>query len=490
MATAEKTFFYSDRFSKVRYKKLGKTNYQTSICGFGSYRVDFRISNHEEAMKYALLNGINLIDTSSNYSDGGSEILVGNVINNLIKSNEFQRDEFIIVSKAGYIQGRNLQLAQDLEKNNTPFSDVVKCTPDLWHSVSPDFLEKQITLSLERLRLTKIDVFLLHNPEYFLTYSSEKDIEILRNEYYNRIEKAFIQLEKEVEKGRINFYGISSNTFILESEKRSFTSLERILEITNKISANNHFAVIQFPLNLMETGAVSAKNQLNNSITVLELAHKNNIGILINRPLNAIKDSKIRRLADFKIKEDRKEKEIIILINDLIELEDKIRKEFILNISNEEPTKSSILENFAIALIIKSNMNKFSGINHFKDIKKQYLIPLANRSINDLFKLYPQDELLIDKLNRFAVNVNIILDSIESLLAQKANNENKEIHDMINMLPDTPLSQKAILMINSIKEVSSTLVGMRSVNYVNDVLDSMQYDHVKNINELWNNFSK
>ncbi|MCK7516337.1 MAG: aldo/keto reductase [Ignavibacteriales bacterium] len=49
------------------------------------------------------ISGINVIDTSSNYSDGGSEILVGKVLNKLISDNQLSRDEIIVVSKGGYL---------------------------------------------------------------------------------------------------------------------------------------------------------------------------------------------------------------------------------------------------------------------------------------------------------------------------------------------------------------------------------------------------
>ena len=48
--------------------------------------------------------------------DGGSERLVGNVLQALFRAGELEREEVVIVSKAGYVQGQNLQLAQEREK--------------------------------------------------------------------------------------------------------------------------------------------------------------------------------------------------------------------------------------------------------------------------------------------------------------------------------------------------------------------------------------
>ena len=36
-----------------------------------------------------------------------------------------------------------------------------------WHCLHPEFLQDQLTRSLDRLQLETLDVCLLHNPEYF-----------------------------------------------------------------------------------------------------------------------------------------------------------------------------------------------------------------------------------------------------------------------------------------------------------------------------------
>jgi aryl-alcohol dehydrogenase-like predicted oxidoreductase len=272
LATVNSTSTYASKYPDLKFKKLGKTNFTTSICGFGCYRVDDAIVEHHQALEFSLENGINLIDTSSNYANGGSEKLVGNVLRKLTTRNRNIMDEIIVVTKGGYLQADNLKHATDREETGEPFPDVVKCSPDLWHCIHPEFLKVQIDNSLERLQLKKVDVYLLHNPEYFLTYSNltsfaEKQGEYYRRikeafiyleekqgEYYRRIKEAFIYLETEVEKGRISYYGISSNTFVETTEKNNFTSLEKVYDIASEISDDNHFAVIQFPLNLIERG--------------------------------------------------------------------------------------------------------------------------------------------------------------------------------------------------------------------------------------------
>ncbi len=289
-ATRSGTQDYFSRF-KVSPRIFGRTGLLVSPIGFGGYRIQEGQPEQEQALELALESGYNLIDTSSNYADGSSERLIGKTLEKLLAKGKIQREQIVIVTKAGYLQGENLGLAQEKESQGEPFSEVVKISKDLWHCISPEFLEDQITRSLERLKTDQIDVLLLHNPEYFLKKGSDQ------KEYYSRIRKAFLHLETEAKKKRIQFYGISSNTFGFPETSPEFTSLGRVLSIADEIGPENHFAAIQLPLNLLEPGGALEVN--NQRKTVLELAEERETAVLVNRPLNAITGHELIRLADF-----------------------------------------------------------------------------------------------------------------------------------------------------------------------------------------------
>lgn len=469
-------------------KKLGKSNLEVSCVGFGSYRISSKIEQHHHALEKALRNGINLIDTSSNYADGESEILIGNVIKKLLSTNEFKREDFIIVTKGGYIQAQNLQLVKQREELGKPYNEIVICSPDLMHSINPEFLQDQINLSLERLQMDYVDVYLLHNPEYFLTYTKMNSLTDLRNEYYNRIDKAFRFLEQKVDEGKIKWYGISSNTFGANADKLNFTSLERVLEIAENISPNNHFAVVQFPLNAIEKVNASTKNQFENAKTFLRLAKDANLGVLVNRPLNGIEKNQIIRLADFEIKENISKEETINLAAEI----EFIEKEISLladEIKNDDIRKN-VKDCLSISNIIKSNLGRFDGVTHFSEVRNQFLIPRANYAMQNLFETYREDKSALNKINNYAVHINILLDSCESVLAKEANEENKKLHEKLNQYLDNnyhqlSLSQKSVLMLNSLREVSCTLVGMRKEEYVNDILEIADYKPQPKVYEYW-----
>jgi aryl-alcohol dehydrogenase-like predicted oxidoreductase len=91
------------------------------------------------------------------------------VVHELIGNSELSREQVVVVTKAGYIQGPDMEMVQASESEGKAFSEVTKVQPGFWHCISPDFLRHQVAASTRRLG-TKPDIFLLHNPEYFLTH--------------------------------------------------------------------------------------------------------------------------------------------------------------------------------------------------------------------------------------------------------------------------------------------------------------------------------
>lgn len=290
-ATLQGTINYAAKHPFLVYQALVPAGIRISGAGFGCYRVDARVKEHQEALTKALLSGINLIDTSANYADGGSERLVGKVLRELVAAEKIKREEVVVVSKVGYLQGENYSLSQQRKKEGRPFADLVLYDEGLEHCIHPDFLAEQLTRSLDRLGLQTVDCYLLHNPEYYLSWAKQAKLAKAeaRAEYLRRIRSAFLHLEGEVIAGRINYYGVSSNTFPRPESHFEFTSLADLWEIAQSISAEHHFRVIQFPLNLFETAGMTEKNQPGGK-TLVEFARDKELGILTNRPLNAIQE--------------------------------------------------------------------------------------------------------------------------------------------------------------------------------------------------------
>jgi aryl-alcohol dehydrogenase-like predicted oxidoreductase len=252
---------------------------------FGTYRTTYKNPYHKKALEYAVKKGINHIDTSSNYMDGQAEILIGEVLKNK------KREDFKITSKGGYIQGDNLQRILDGWEVN----EIVKYNESCYHSISPMFLKDQIQNSLKRLQSKYIDIYLLHNPEYYLIknineYSSKEDIEYHQNIMQLRIKKAFEFLEDEVKSGTIKGYGISSNSFAKNKDHIHFLEYKNLIKFTKEYGGENHnFKAIQFPMNPFEVDGEDAGIW----------AKQNHIKVQINRPLNAFSQNEMLRLATY-----------------------------------------------------------------------------------------------------------------------------------------------------------------------------------------------
>ena len=95
-ATENASADYADRHAPIAFIPLGRTGLTVSQAGFGGYRISSGVGHHEKALSAALRSGINLIDTSANYADGGSETLVGQVLEDLTDKGEVQRDQMIV----------------------------------------------------------------------------------------------------------------------------------------------------------------------------------------------------------------------------------------------------------------------------------------------------------------------------------------------------------------------------------------------------------
>ena len=170
-ACAEK---HGESWDARAYTALGATGLMVSRLGLGGYRLDAHTPEHRAALALALERGINLLDTSTNYTDGESERVMGEVIRDLEQSGKLWRDQLVVVSKIGYVQGKNLDLASERERAGRAYPEMVKVGPGISHCLHPEWIEDQLTRSLDRLGLETLDVCLLHNPEYFLSDAAKR----------------------------------------------------------------------------------------------------------------------------------------------------------------------------------------------------------------------------------------------------------------------------------------------------------------------------
>jgi hypothetical protein len=478
-ATADATGGHAKRFDALSYTTLGRTGLRCSQAGFGCYRIADGIDMHRNALQRALDGGINLIDTSANYADGESETLVGKVLTDAIASGALSRQAIIVVTKGGYLQGRNYDLSQARQAQGQPFPDLVPYADGLEHCIHPEFLEDQVTRSLERLNLATLDFFLLHNPEYYLSWAVSKqgmEQEAANAAYEGRILKAFQHLEQEVARGRIRYYGISSNTFPEPSDRPDFTCLQRILDVASTVGPEHHFALIQFPMNLIESGAVLNRNQPDGA-TLLTTAIRAGLGTLVNRPLNALAADGLLRLSDVSLPRRYSHEEIVQAIQALVTSENMLASEKLPDLDLSEELRTRIVTQIRIGPMLLQQHRAFSAYEHWRQVMTSQLLPRVNGVLAYLHQQTFQDSLR-DWAEAHSRYLATVLEAVTSLYAPAAAERAEALKQMVQQAdPDWEghgtLSQVAIRALRTTHGISSVLVGMRHPRYVADVLQEL-----------------
>lgn len=140
----------------MRYRKLGKTNEEVSILGFGCMRfpqIEGKIDEKESTkmIRHAVDNGVNYIDTAYIYHDGESEAFVGRALS------EGYRDKVKLATKL-----------------------------PTWLVKSREDMDKYLKEQLERLQTSYIDFYLVHNLNVE-TYETIKEYGLF--EFLDKIKK-------------------------------------------------------------------------------------------------------------------------------------------------------------------------------------------------------------------------------------------------------------------------------------------------------------
>jgi aryl-alcohol dehydrogenase-like predicted oxidoreductase len=482
------------------YGRFGNSGFTTSRLGFGTYRIDTREPEQREALKKALREGVNLIDTSTNYMDGDSERLVGSVLGELFKNGELTREEVIVISKIGYVQGQNLKQAEMREQAGRPYPDMVKYGEGIWHCIHPEYLADQLTLSLDRLGLATLDVCLLHNPEYFLSEAAHHeggDLMIARGAFYRRIEQAFTFFESQVAAGRISYYGVSSNTVTADPSNAEATSLSRLYDAARSAAKSlsmerHHFGVLQCPMNLYEAGALMTRNTgMDQQETVLELAQREGIAVLVNRPLNAMptKKSGVLRLADFPLQGDPVDFER--QCQTVAALEEEYRKDIAPNLQQSGQGMSPA-DFFTWAIELTRVRPQIQGLEHWEQIEHQMIAPHFNQVMQALSQQLTGTvtEQWEAWRNRYVPQLLTLLGGLRREATERSRTRAASISAALNpLLPKArhseSLSRKSLWALASTPGVTAVLNGMRSRGYVEDSIAILKWEPVPAVRPLY-----
>jgi len=496
-ATPAGTAAYARRFAEAvgpeGYGPLGSTGLTVSRLGFGGYRVDDESPGHRAALEHALASGVNLIDTSTNYTDGGSERLVGRVLQERTGSGALRRDGLVVVSKIGYVQGQNLRLAREREASGRPFPEMVKYMDGCWHCLHPEFLQDQLARSLGRLGIATLDVCLLHNPEYFFSDAKKRGpgpLAPLRDEFYRRLTEAFRFFESQAAAARIGWYGVSSNTSTAPAGEHDATSLTRMLAAAREAGGPAHrFRVLQLPMNLFEAGGVLERNNGPDCReTVLECAAHEGIGVLVNRPLNAMVGSGMLRLADTHV--EAVEGTVADRLSVVAELEAEFRSRIAAHIETR-PGSPAAADFFRCAEQLGGLVDRVGGLEHWREIEPQVAgqVGYVARALDDGLSGAVAERWRTWR-DRYRPELDRLLAGLRSDAAAKSEGRSGAVAAVVD--PELPparrvetLSRKALWAVSSTHGVSTVLVGMRTRAYVDDALPVMRWPRLDPVRPVY-----
>jgi uncharacterized protein len=478
-ATREGTLRGAESFGACA-RMLGRTGLTVSPVGFGGYRVRVDAALHRRALADALRGGVNLVDTSTNYGDGASEALVGTIVANMVQQGELRREQVVVVSKVGYVQGKNLER---IAARPSAYPEVVRYRDDLWHCMHPEFIADQLEESLERLGLERIDVLLLHNPEYFLldAANAQHSSQDVRDAYDERLLRAFTALEGLVCAGRIGWFGVSSNGFVESEDHPAFTSVARLLELARRAGGDtHHFGVVQMPMNLFELGAVLREQETcSGARAPLQVAAQADLGVMINRPLNAFAHADggatLVRLVDEPATSGVADTRAV---RDALARVRKIEGQWAAGLGKQLVTAEGddAVDLFRWGQELAARQGELRDLEQWRRLRHEVLAPQLGRTSAALLEVLegPTRDAFATWWTRYGAALHEAFETIELALRSRRTARVQAISEALDEhLPQPwrglPLSRKAVLTLLA-ADVSTVLVGMRHPGYVVDML--------------------
>ncbi|MFW6128771.1 MAG: aldo/keto reductase [Candidatus Aminicenantaceae bacterium] len=166
--------FSENSANKIVYRTLGRTNLRIPVVSFGVMNTD-----SPDLIKRALDRGIKHFDTAHVYLRGNSERVIGEVV-----EKAGVRDKLIIATKMYFAKDQKNKVFSKEAGGRAPLA-------------TAENLNRQLELSLERLRTDYVDILYLHNCESPAMVT------------YEPMLNAFSKVKKQ---GKTRFIGVSFHT--------------------------------------------------------------------------------------------------------------------------------------------------------------------------------------------------------------------------------------------------------------------------------------
>ncbi|KAF9092810.1 hypothetical protein BGX27_001721 [Mortierella sp. AM989] len=490
-ATPDATAEFLAKHPALPTATIPKRGLVLSKLGFGAYRTNESQPAHRAALMKAIQAGVNVIDTSSHFGYGASETFIGNTLEDMFKQNKIKREQVVVVTKAGFIiPPTSSSIASSPSESLDNIPSYAKISDSSYHSIHPTYLKSQITASLERLKLDKIDIFMINNPERML---GDKHIPggFTKSRLYKEIAEAFAYLDQEVAEGRIGGYGICSNAMHMPTTE-DHLSLKAIAKTRTDFGWNlENFVAIQAPLNLFERELVT---DVFPAKSLAREAKELDIFVFTNRPLNAIAGGQIVTLEN---KGQHNRQETAAKLLDTLDLNFTSLAQMELDIKDMIEEESIALK-FVWSEILSENLSRLSS-NYFaaKHYLEREVLPAIDRDLKFLHDSVTKEssqefdnefvdkDAIINWIDLYRKEAKTLTTDIASFCQLDSDKRNDELNLVLGLIckdfvsdvgPNkvenigSPLSTKSIQYCAASPNVGCTLVGMRTPEYVYDAL--------------------
>ena len=255
MATRSGTWGYRDRFGD----RFGRTYFRrfgpgvVSSIGIGTYLgdpTDAVDERYRTAIRTALENGVNVVDTAVNYRCGRSERVVGEAL----ETADVDRSEVLVATKGGFVPFDGSRPADPSAYVRETFVESGLVDPAELargsHCIAPGFVDAMLDRSLSALGLESVDLYYVHNPETQLSVRSREAV-------YDRLQATFERLERRIEAGDVGAYGVASwEAFRVPPDHDAYLSLPEVVAraeaAAETVGAEEPgLAAIQLPFNVV-----------------------------------------------------------------------------------------------------------------------------------------------------------------------------------------------------------------------------------------------
>jgi hypothetical protein len=200
--------------------------------------------------------------------------------------------------------------------------------------------------------------------------------------------------------------------------------------------------------------------------------------VLINRPLNAIAQNKLLRLAEVRPRGRVSGKDIIDLIDELIYSEEILQNKILPQLGLPPATQSQVMEQVASGAILKQHRQSFGTYERWQELEEYYFLPRVKGVLQFLQQQANLPEEISSWVNSHLEKLEAVLEAVASSYREEAAARCGQIKKRLasadtDWSEAVTLSQMAVRALRSTAGINTVLVGMRREDYVKDVLEEL-----------------